>query len=89
MGERGRLSTARVSRGRGRQLTTALSGMRMREAAVRLRPSSAHRLSTIQDADEILVLDAGVVIEKGTHTELMELNGNYRRLVENQRMSMI
>ena len=63
--------------------------MRMREAAVRLRPSSAHRLSTIQDADEILVLDAGVVIEQGTHTELMELNGNYRRLVENQRMSMI
>ena len=37
----------------------------------------AHRLSTIKNADAILVLKEGKLIEQGTHTELMLLNGNY------------
>ncbi len=44
----------------------------------------AHRLSTIQHADEILVLDRGRIIERGTHGELLELGGAYRKLVELQ-----
>lgn len=40
----------------------------------------AHRLSTILDSDEILVLDQGRVIEKGTHQQLLELNGLYSKL---------
>lgn len=44
----------------------------------------AHRLSTIQKADYILVLDSGSVIEEGTHKELMERNGVYKKLVELQ-----
>ena len=40
----------------------------------------AHRLSTIVAADEICVLHKGEIIEQGTHTELLELNGTYRKL---------
>ena len=44
----------------------------------------AHRLSTIKNADEIAVISAGKVLEKGTHKELMDLNGQYARLYNEQ-----
>ena len=44
----------------------------------------AHRLSTIQRADKIIVLDAGKIIESGTHQELMKQKGMYCKLVEMQ-----
>lgn len=44
----------------------------------------AHRLSTVHDADEILVLDHGRIFERGTHPTLLALNGLYTRLYEKQ-----
>ena len=44
----------------------------------------AHRISTIKNADKILVLDDGRIIEQGTHNELLSLNGSYTELYNNQ-----
>ena len=41
----------------------------------------AHRLATIEHADQILVVDQGQVVQKGTHQQLVQQNGLYRRFI--------
>ncbi len=47
----------------------------------------AHRLSTIQNADKIIVMDEGKIIEEGSHKELINQNGTYKKLIELQNIS--
>ncbi len=44
----------------------------------------AHRLATVRQADEILVLDEGRIVQRGSHAELLAAGGLYRRLYELQ-----
>jgi ABC-type multidrug transport system fused ATPase/permease subunit len=44
----------------------------------------AHRLSTVRDADKIIVMDKGKIVGEGTHSELLENNAVYKNLVAHQ-----
>ncbi|MCY3660783.1 MAG: ATP-binding cassette domain-containing protein, partial [Caldilineaceae bacterium] len=48
----------------------------------------AHRLSTLRMADRLYFMEDGKVVESGTHEELMDCGGSYRRLVEHQRAAL-
>ena len=61
----------------------------IKEALITLRSGRttiavAHRLSTIQDADQILVMDKGKIVQRGTHNELLDQQGQYRNLYLSQ-----
>jgi subfamily B ATP-binding cassette protein MsbA len=63
-----------------RLVQDAISNMMQRRTSIVI----AHRLSTIRHADEIIVLQKGKIVERGTHDQLMAQNGFYRKLVEMQ-----
>ena len=75
------------------EATSALDSMTEREIQTALRQVSrnrttlviAHRLTTVVDADEIIVLDAGSIAERGTHAQLLKKRGLYAQMWNRQR----
>ncbi|ANK00187.1 ABCB family ABC transporter ATP-binding protein/permease [Serratia plymuthica] len=74
------------------EATSALDTQTEREIQAHLREVSrnhttlviAHRLSTVVDADEIIVLEAGEIVERGRHEELLQRDGRYAAMWQNQ-----
>jgi subfamily B ATP-binding cassette protein MsbA len=73
-------ATSALDTGSERLVQEALNNLMRNRTSVII----AHRLSTIQHADEIIVLEKGEIIERGTHTELLNKNGTYRKLYDLQ-----
>jgi ATP-binding cassette subfamily B protein len=63
-----------------KDVQTAFAGLRGGRTLVIV----AHRLATIRDADRILVLKEGSVVEQGTHASLLQAGGEYARLYQGQ-----
>ncbi len=73
-------ATSALDTGSERLVQEALNNLMRNRTSVII----AHRLSTIQHADEIIVLEKGEIIERGTHTELLNKAGTYKRLYDLQ-----
>ena len=71
------------------EATSALDTVMEREVMENIRQCGAstiviaHRLSTVRDCDEIIVMDHGCIAERGTHDELIAMNGIYKELMTN------
>ncbi len=65
-----------------RQVQDAINNLMLNRTCIVI----AHRLSTVQSADMIVVLDAGNIVEQGTHSQLMLINGHYSKLVNMQKV---
>ncbi len=73
-------STAAVDAGTEQRIRTAMK----RFAKDRVTIIISHRLSSLMHADQILFIDEGTIVERGTHAELLELGGRYRALYDLQ-----
>ena len=74
-------ATSALDTGTEREIQSALNEISRDRTSLVI----AHRLSTVVDADEILVLDHGEIIERGRHAELLALNGHYASMWNKQR----
>ena len=64
------------------EILTRLRGLMRERTSILV----SHRVSTVRDADQILVLDGGQVMERGTHDELLRLDGRYAALARHQQL---
>ena len=78
-------ATSSLDSGSEKAILTALNEVAARRTTLVI----AHRLSTVMDADHIVVMDNGRVIEQGTHEALLARDGTYRRLWQHQHQSSL
>ena len=77
-------ATANVDPESEQELTNAIEALTKEKTILMI----AHRLKTVRHADNILVIDDGKIIQSGTHGELMEQGGIYRRFVESRELAV-
>ena len=65
---------------------TMITDRIMEDTSDRILIVAAHRLCTVKNADKILLLDKGKIIEEGTHNELLNMRGKYFHLIQSQLM---
>ena len=70
-------ATANVDPENEKELMDAIRELTRKKTVIMI----AHRLKTVRHADQILVVDKGKIVQRGTHDELMEKDGIYRRFV--------
>ena len=70
-------ATANVDPENEEELMAAISELTREKTAIMI----AHRLKTVRHADQILVVDKGQIVQRGTHDELMAQDGVYRRFI--------
>lgn len=71
-------ATANVDPENEKELTEAIEALTKDKTIIMI----AHRLKTVRHADQILVVDSGSIVQRGTHEELMEQEGIYRRFID-------
>ena len=76
-------ATANVDPENEAELTKAIEALTMEKTIIMI----AHRLKTVEHADQIIVIDGGKIVQQGTHCELMHTDGIYRSFVESRRQA--
>ena len=77
-------ATANVDPENEKELVEAIDALTKEKTIIMI----AHRLKTVRHADQIVVVDRGQVVQKGTHEELMEQDGIYRRFVNSREQAV-
>lgn len=77
-------ATANVDPESEQELTNAIEALTKEKTIIMI----AHRLKTVRHADNILVIDGGKIVQSGTHEQLMQQSGIYRRFVESRELAV-
>ena len=77
-------ATANVDPENEAELTRAIEELTKEKTIIMI----AHRLKTVEHADQIIVIDGGKIVEQGKHSELMQQEGIYRTLVEDRKKAV-
>ncbi len=78
-------ATANVDPENEKELMEAISELTREKTVIMI----AHRLKTVRHADQIIVVDKGQVIQRGTHEELLRQDGIYRRFITGRRLEAV
>lgn len=77
-------ATANVAPENGKKLMDAIEALTHEKTVIMI----AHRLKTVRRADQILVVDNGQIVQRGTHDELMGQDGIYRRFISGRKQAV-